>query len=150
MRFNVIFKKQNPAYNKEYANEFQYGEESENNQKTLYSTTYGLKDEVFDFEIIRNGNFELNGLYQNGETLKEVFTNMFLVKCFNSNEVNIATFGVSNKLIDRTLKAYDKKRNITRFYYYLKPDGSFTELCKGILVSNKDIPKTMVEKKQVK
>ena len=56
MRFNVIFKQKNPEYDKEYAKQYHFGKESENNQKDLWSSTYGLNDDVTEYSITENGN----------------------------------------------------------------------------------------------
>jgi hypothetical protein len=146
MRFNVIFKQKNPEYDKEYAKEYHFGKESENNQKDLWSSTYGLNDDVAEYSITENGNFNLKGTLTSGDKINELIPNMQILKCFDNEKIEIGTFGVSLNLIDKTHKAFDKKHNITRYYYYLKPNTKFVELKNGLFVNTDDMPEKLIKK----
>ena len=146
MRFNVIFKQKNPEYDKTYAKQYHFGKESENNQKDLWSSTYGLNDEVSEYSITENGDFNLKGTLTSGEKINEFIPNIQILKCFDNQKNEIGTFGVSLNSIDKTHKAFDKKHNITRYYYYFKPNKEFAELKKGLFVDINDIPEKLIKK----
>jgi hypothetical protein len=146
MRFNVIFKQKNPEFNKEYAEQYHFGKESENNLKDLWSTTYGIDGDVTEYSITESGDYYLKGTLTNGELINEVIPSVQILKCFDSQHNVIGSFAVSSNLIDKTHKAFSKKHNITRYYYYLKPDQEFIELKNGVFVNVNDIPDKLFEK----
>ena len=146
MRFNVIFKQKNPEFNKEYAKEYHFGKESENNLKDLWSTTYGLKNDVKEYSITENGEYNLKGTLTNGEVVDELIPNMQILKCFDNEKNEVGNFAVSSNIIDKTHKAFSKKHNITRYYYYLKTDEEFIEVDNGVFINISDIPEKLIQK----
>lgn len=146
MRFNVIFKQKNPEFDIEYAKEYHFGKESENNLKDLLSTAYSLNNEVKEYSITENGEYNLKGTLTNGEVINELIPNMQILRCFDSEKNEVGNFAVSSNIIDKTHKAFNKKHNITRYYYYLKTNEEFIELKNGVFVNIIDIPIKLIKK----
>tara|TARA_B100001063_G_C16578624_1_gene459594 strand:- start:34 stop:492 length:459 start_codon:yes stop_codon:yes gene_type:complete len=146
MRFNVIFKQKNPEFDKEYAKEYHFGKESENNLKDLWSTTYSLNNDVKEYSITENGEYNLKGTLTNGEVIDELIPNMQILKCFDNEKNEVGNFAVSSNIIDKTHKAFNKKHNITRYYYYLKTNEEFIEVKNGVFVNISDIPEKLIQK----
>ena len=145
MRFKVIFKQKNPQFDKEYAKQYYDGKESVNNQKNLWSTTYTLDDDVKEYSISESGEYNLKGTLISGEEINEELTNMHILKCYDIKNVEIGSFGISQNLIEKTYKAFDKKHNITRYYFYLKTNAEFIELKKGVFVALNNIPEKLMQ-----
>lgn len=146
MRFRVIFKQKNQDFSKEYAEQYNFGKESNNNLKYLFDSTYGITVDVNEYSISENSNYKLQGTLDNGSLIDETISNMKILKCFDCENKHVSTFAVSVDLIDKTHKVYDKKHNITRYYFYLKPDKDFVELQRGVFVDIDSIPKVFIKK----
>jgi len=124
MKVQVIFRELNPNFNKDYANEYHFGKESENNLKINWSVTHEVSQEVKKISFLEKSMHTLRDKENNKEIVIDDVTALECIKV----DGEITRFAVSNSIIDKMHEVYQKKYNITRFYFYIKPGSDYIEL----------------------
>ncbi|SDY10216.1 hypothetical protein SAMN05444411_1256 [Lutibacter oricola] len=143
MRLQITIKQQNPNFNKDYADEYNFGKEGDGNWKDNWSRGYELQDEIEKLHIEKNVEYNLVGKLENGKEINVLIPNMTILKTVR-NDKTISQVAISTDLVKRTLKTpYNEKYNITRFYFYLKPRQDFFTIDNFTYILEKDIPKEL-------
>lgn len=144
MRVIITYREINPNYSQEYADQYHAGEESENNSKYYYSKSCELDAEIDRISIEKTTNREVKAVLNESKEVLINVENMYSLNCHINNEV-VATYSVSNLVLEKTYDVFNKKYNTMRVYFYLIPDSDFVFLTKSVCVSEKDINKLIHE-----
>lgn len=141
MRVDITFKRENPEYDQEYADEYHFGKESDNNWRYDFGESYSI-DDVKSIELRKKTARVIDGRYQ----VPKVNT----LFCYKENGTVIEV-SVSKSLIKKMQKTPSpKKYDILRFYFYLKPVSSNVVRCGGLnFFDVADIPKELTLQNEV-
>lgn len=141
MKLFIIFTQPNPNFDKQYAKEYHFGKESNNNLKNNWSIGYKISESIKELLVIENGEFHLTGTKAN-ENFDFIIPNMKILHCL-TKENELFNVAVSNSLILRTQCPYNKKYDTTRFYFYF----NFIEYInptETIFITKNDFPKELL------
>lgn len=138
MKLYVTFKRQNPDYNKDYAEEYHGGKESENNWKDDWSIGFKL-DDIDKIAIIKGGEISLRGKCRNEEKIDFLVPNMTILECYTENH-DVYKYAISKALLKNTHKVFNEKYDTMRFYFYLKPESDYFKIGDNCYVLKDDIP----------
>jgi hypothetical protein len=145
MKLSVTFKQQNPEFNKEYANEYHFGKESDGNRKDIWSRGLTYDEDIEEIKVIERGEFKLVGKNDDGENFEFLIPNMTILQGLAKSEV-IIEVAVSKSLIKRTHKVYNEKYKTLRFYFYFKATNDIINpIDSPIYIDIKDLPKELLE-----
>jgi len=142
MNLHLHFILVNSDFNQSIADDFNEGQESEDNIKHLWEDELVVNEPVTDFKIKHNENFFLRGLYPNDTPFSFEIRDVSIVDCKTISGTP-TQFAVSKKLIKKTEKVVDEKKNETHFYFYLKDELPFKNPMPGVYIINKDFPKEL-------
>ncbi len=142
MKFNVTFKLQNSDYNKEYAEQYHEGKESENNWKTIWSESWELSS-IKEYKVIKDKPFQLKGQKADGTEFDYAINNVTIVDCLTTDNHSIEIV-VSNKLIKKTHVARKQEYDITRFYFYFKDGVENCKVTDLIYIAVDDMPQELL------
>ncbi len=140
MKLNVSFKLINPDFDIENAKVYHNGKETENNHKYLWDETLTVENEIDNYEIIEDGEYSINNANVENGNNPIHFKNLVILKCLKNGNV-VQKFSVSKDLLEKKQVTPNKKYNITRIYFYLKPSNEIIKITDGFYVLKKDIPK---------
>ena len=146
MRVQVIFKQQNPEFDKEYANQYHLGKESDGNRKDNWSKSSGYFDDMKELKIIENGEFKFKFTKEDGTVTHYSVPNVTILQGLTADDKIGELAVVSKKLIQKTHNPYNAKYNISRFYFYLKPTDEYYELFESVYLIPDDLPKGLLVK----
>lgn len=141
MKLNVIFKQVDNDFNKEYADEYHFGKESENNRKYNWEVQYAV-DNTSEITLKENSALPLKGKLDNGVEIDTSIPNMNILECV-TEDGRKSIFAVSNSLLRNIHKTQNPKYKSSRYYYYLKDETKFADLGQGIFVDYNDLPQEM-------
>jgi hypothetical protein len=145
MKVIVSFKEQNPDYNKEYADTYHCGLESENNWKLNWQTALTIEGEIKETLIKDDTDFILKGSYKDsGEKFEFSIPNMKEFRVIFKNG-NTSSFAVSKSLLKSTYHNKNEKYNTSQYYFYFKPESDFIMPLDGLYIDTNDIPKELLE-----
>lgn len=142
MKFAVTICQVNPDFDQEYADQYHFVKESENNTKCHWSKTTEIS-KAEDFEVIENANFEL-ALKDNRNFL---IPNVYKLLCYDHQKNPVIEFVISKSLLEKTHSVYNKQYKTSRFYFYLN-DNEFVNLTENIYLSLSDFPKELLITKE--
>lgn len=141
MRLRVSIKQKNDEYSKDYADQYQFGEESVDNQKYNFNTSFDFQTNIDSIELLENQNLIIEGKYEDkNETIKFQLKNMTVLNCIKDNSI-YEMYAVSNDFIQQSHKASKEKTNKTYFTFYLKDTKDFENFGNNIYALKKDISK---------
>lgn len=145
MKVQVSMKQVNSEYDKEYADEYNFGEESNNNLKHNWSYSRDIYN-VTELKVIDKRDFVLSGRFNNGIKKEYTLPNMQILQCITESSKTVE-FAVSNELIIKTHKAKMNKYDVVRFYFYLKDKIELYKLKDAVYLIGKDYPKELLDLK---
>ena len=140
MRLNVSIKQKNDDYSQEYADEYEFGNESVNNQKYKWSVSFDYEKEIDEISILDNQELIILNPYQDNDDdeMKLLLKDMKVLKCLK-NEIVIEEYCVSHKLIERYIDTSKDKKSKTYFNFYLKDRADYIEFGRNIYALKSDI-----------
>lgn len=144
MKLHLTFKQSNTEFNKEYADEYHFGKESENNQKENWVKSYKISDNVTEFQVIEKGEYEFRGEFE-GKSFNYIIPDMKILKCLIDNELHVVS-AVSNKLLKLTKTYQDIKHNTSRIYYYFDQADQYIYPSDLVCIANEDFPEELLTK----
>lgn len=139
MKLVVTFIEKNPTYSKEYADQYQFGEESVDNPKNIYRKSAELSVDIDDLAFNPQDKFRLLGTLENGKAIDITLEDISTLVCVRHSKI-VSKFGISKSILEKTHNLYDKKYNTTRFYFYISPDCDYDFLTNNLCLSNNEIP----------
>jgi len=134
-KLKVVFKQQNPEFNKGYAREYFQGKESPGNHKDIWSRGYSLT--IKEFNYFSKTDYVFSFLQEEKEK-KKLLKNMTVLKCITEND-QLLEIVISKDLIKNVYKSEDKKYNIIKCYFYFKPRNDFQKIDDFMYLLNEDI-----------
>lgn len=143
MRLQVSIKQRNDEYSQEYADQYQFGEESVNNQKYNFSTSFDFETKIDSIELLKNQDLIIEGKYEDddkNEPVKLQLKNMTILNCIKDDNI-YEMYAVSDDFIHQSHKASKEKRNKTYFTFYLKDRKDFENFGHNIYALKKDVLK---------
>jgi len=140
MKVSISIKQINSEYNQEYADQYNFGRESENNQKYHFGTAWEI-DDVLSININKNSNYPIKILVENDKTVHSSIPNMTLIECLQKNDKKFC-FGVSNSLLDnkRTFAPHSFDEKANRYYLYIKDEMEFECINNTVFAATNDLP----------
>ncbi|MBZ9631613.1 hypothetical protein LB465_12555 [Salegentibacter sp. LM13S] len=134
MRLQINYKCINNDYSQEYADEYHWGKESENNQKYHWGKSFELPEVT---EVSKPDEpFKLRAELEDGTQLEKELENVYILRVrFEDGQKDYA---VSNLLLKNTHEAYSKKEGVKRFYFYLNEEPKAYEVLDGVYLTEKE------------
>jgi hypothetical protein len=129
----------NSDFNQGIADDFYDGQESEDNIKHLWEDELLVNEPVVDFKIKHNEPYVLNGLFANDKPFSFEIPNVTTINCTLKSGI-VSQFAVSKKLLKKTEKTVDEKKNETHLYFYMRDDQPFQNPIDGVYIVNADFP----------
>lgn len=142
MKVNINFKRIDDSYDQEYADTYNFGDESENNMKYDWGLSYAIEN-VKEIIVKNDADYALLGSKGNGEKINSSLKHMYLLDCV-SDDGTIRTFGASSSAVKNIHKA--QRNDVVNYYYYINSNTEFVELEKGLIVAAQDIPEEILKK----
>lgn len=143
MKLKVTFKEQNPDFNAEYAKEYHFGEESDGNMKDNWGMEFEIEDGVTDYKIIENTEYRFRGFTKNGVEFDHIIPNMTILQ-YTTTDGKSGDMAVSNNLLKGTHKVYQQKYQISRIYFYFKPQCRFIRSFNTVFIEEDIFPKELL------
>lgn len=139
MRVQVSLIEVNPEYSQQYADEYNFGKESENNMKSNWGNVYELKN-VKSVSLHDDEPFLLKGQVENGQDFEYLIPDVLIFRCMFLDGVK-REFAVSKSILKKTHQARNGRNDVTRFYFYINPEPEWVPLATNLCVDIKDVPK---------
>lgn len=143
MQVQVGFIKINPEYDQQYADEYHFEKESENNSRSNWGSEYGLKN-VKSVSLIDDEHFLLKGQSENGQDFEYLIPDVLIFRCMFEDGAK-REFAVSKSILKNTHQARNEKYDVTRFYFYINPEPEWVPLDRNLCVDLKDVPKELLK-----
>ena len=140
MKIQINFKVINADFDKEYANEYKDGEESDNNVKYHWACMYEEKD-AKSVELIENGTYELKGQFKDGTEFNLPIPYVTIFRCF-LEDGTVKDYAVSKSILNKTHQAHNEKYNTTRCYFYINSEPSSVEMG-NLVVNENEVPEEL-------
>ena len=143
MRVEVTFKMVNPDYDQEYADEYNFGKESVDNNKYNWSISWSF-DDIHNVKVA-NGDMEYPYLEvdENPDNVKIAKVPWMCVRELYRDDELIGVIGVSKSLLDRrVVKTAKETRGIPTlvYYFHLKPGIPYFKSGDFLYLTEAEIP----------
>lgn len=132
----------NSEFNQGLANDLHEGQETEDNIKHLWEDELKVSELVKDFKIRNNAIYTLAGYFPNGEEFRFEIWDMTIVDCITAAGKQMH-FAVSKKLLKKTEKIVDDKKEETHLYFYLRDSLPLENPMNGVYILKQDFPKEL-------
>lgn len=127
------------------ADDLHGGQETEDNIKYLWEDEFMVPQPVKDFKIRNNAVYTLAGYFPNGEKFSYEIWNTTITDCITVTGKKMQ-FAVSKKLLRKTEKIVDAKKEETHLYFYLRDSLPMENPMNGVYLLEKDFPKELKNK----
>ena len=142
MNLHLHFILVNSEFNQAFADDLHHGQESEDNIKYLWEDEFKVSESIREFKIKNNTAYLLAGYYANDKPFRFEIPDMTICTCITESGNNIQ-FGVSKRLLKKTEKVVDDKKDETHFYFYLSDAYSMENPMNGVYILEQDFPKEL-------
>lgn len=112
----------NSEFNQDYADEYQFGEESVDNMKYHFSQSFEI-DNIDKVSFVENSEI----LYELKKGIQLLFEKVTILCCYQKEEL-IAAYSVSTELLIKTHEIFKKGQNKKYCYFYLKDNIEFQKI----------------------
>lgn len=140
LKLKIAFKQINSEYSQDYADEYQFGEESVDNQKYHWSVSFEVKSRIDKISILKSQNLHLVDQTNRENPQEYLIDEVTVFECYKKDEL-YAEYAVSDKLIEKIFNVYKESEDTRYCYFYLKDKTEYVELRNHIYVLQKDIRK---------
>ena len=145
MKFTLRVKAVNPDFDREHAEQFHEGKESEDNILYLWEDELAVKRDVVSFKVKNNAVYLLEG-----ETGKEKFSHEIhsctIIEC-TLDDGSITQFPFSKRIIKETDYKKSKDEKQLWFFVYLKAKMKIVSPFEGAYFAKEDFPFDLPEVK---
>lgn len=131
----------NSEFNQGVANDLYGGQESEDNIKHLWEDEFKVSESVKEFKIKNNATYILAG-YSGKDLFNFEIPDMTICDCIPESGNNMQ-FAVSKKLLKKTEKIVDDKKDETHLYFYLRDALPMENPMNGVYILKQDFPKAL-------
>jgi hypothetical protein len=145
MKLYITIKQQNTSFDKKYADQYNFGKESNDNQK--YNWSYGFKvpEDVIEFNIVDEATFRLFGRKENNEAFDFLIPGVTVINCLTSDNKQIHVAALSKNLIKKKQITPNNKYETVRLYFYLDDKIDFVQPSKAVYIDSKAFPKELLK-----
>jgi len=134
MTIQLSFKCINEDYSQDYADEYHWGKESENNQKYHWGKSFDVLDVT---EVSKPEEpFKLRAELEDGTQLEKEIDNVYILRV--NYEDGQKDYAVSRKLLNKTHDTYKNKEGKKRFYFYLNSEPEAIEVINGVYLTEEE------------
>jgi hypothetical protein len=137
----------NSEFSQGFADDLHEGQESEDNIKYLWEDEFKVSEPVREFKIKNNSSYMLEGYLPGDEKFSFEIPEMSVCDCLTESGERMY-FAVSKKLIKKTEKRIDEKKDETHMYFYLKDSLPMENPMNGVYILRTDFPKELKKVKQ--
>lgn len=137
----------NSEFSQGLAADLYNGEESEDNIKHLWEDEFKVAEPVKEFKIRNNAPYTLAGYYPDETQFSFEINEMTVIDC-TTEAGGTMQFAVSKKLVKKTEKIPDEKKNETHMYFYLRDTFPMENPMNGVYIVKTDFPKELKPKKE--
>ncbi|MGY6648229.1 hypothetical protein [Wenyingzhuangia sp. IMCC45574] len=109
----------NSKFSQDYADQYEFGEESVNNMKYNYSIAIEIDKVSF--------NEDTRILYELKKGIKFLFEKVTVLCCYQKEKL-VAAYSFSTELLIKTHEIFKKEQNKKYCYFYLRDDVEFKEI----------------------
>lgn len=138
MKAQINFKVINPDFNQEYANEYNFGKENENNTKYEWEKRYEIINTT-SVELINTSTYKLKGKHEDGEVFEISIPNVTIFR-FHLESGSDLDFAVSKSLLNKTHQVSNEKYNTTRCYFYINSEPERIVLTGNLIINVNELP----------
>lgn len=144
-QLHVTFRQLNSAFDKEYADTYNFGRETNENMRFHWSNTLGV-EKVDNLEIISNSSYYVKMPNENNGFDKVEIPNMTILKCYNREEL-VTAFAISKELLDKNFGIEKTNKGGKKYYYFtLKDNVIFVNPLSGLYISPDTVPRIIKDK----
>ena len=131
----------NPDFSQGFADDLHNGQESEDNIKHLWEDELKVSEPVKEFKVRNNAEYTLAGYLPDDTQFSFDIPEVTVCDCTTASGQKMQ-FAVSKKLIKKTQKIIDDKKDETHMYFYLRGLPMENPM-DGIYILKKDFPKEL-------
>jgi hypothetical protein len=133
MQVKITLRQLNPNFDKEYAQQYYNGKESDGNWKYNWSITAAASANISSYKKVDNTEFEFG---------TAVIKNVTVLEFITDNNVN-DNLVISNKLIDKIHIAEREAYSTTHIYVYFKNTNEFYTIADKVYIACEDCPEEL-------
>lgn len=142
MQLHIHFIQLNSKFDQKLADDLFEGEETEDNIKHLWEDDLTVSEPVQDFKIVNNTTYTLAGYFPDEKPFSFEIPDMTLVNV-TAESGNKMQFAVSKKLLRKTDKRTDEKKEETHLYFYLSDVHPMINPMNGVYILKQDFPQAL-------
>jgi hypothetical protein len=135
----------NSDFSQGFADELYDGQESEENIKHLWEDEFKVSESVKEFKIKNNTTYTLAGFLPNNNEFSYEIGDMTVINCI-TKAGNSMQFAVSKKILKKTSKYVNEKKNETHLFFYLRDTHEIENPMNGVYILKSDFPKELSKK----
>ena len=141
MKVNVTFSRLDPKYRQEYADEYEFGEESSSNSKVISQMSFQT-DKVKKYSIKKNQVYHLRGF--KGENEFDIpIGKMTILNCILEDGTE-TQYAISDELMEKApSNSKSLKRNTANISFYLNDKKKIRPI-PGVYISVNDLPNEFI------
>ncbi len=142
MNLHLHFIQVNSEFSIGLANDLYNGEESEDNIKHLWEDELKVSEPIKEFKIRNNVPYTLAGFFPDDNQFSFEIPEMTVCDCITEKGEKMQ-FAVSKKILKKTEKIVDEKKNETHMYFYLRDTFPIENPMNGVYIVKSDFPKEL-------
>ncbi len=145
MNLHLHFIQLNSEFSQGFADDLHEGQESEDNIKHLWEDELKVSEPITEFKIKNNTSYTLAGYFPDNTEFNFEINDVTVIDC-ETEKGTTMQFAVSKKLLKKTDKVVDDKKNETHLYFYLRDTHEIETPMNGVYIIKTDFPKALRKK----
>lgn len=145
MNLHLHFIQVNSEFSQGFADDLHEGQESEDNIKHLWEDELKVSEPITEFKIKNNTSYTLAGFFSDNTEFNFEINDVTVIDCETEKGTKMQ-FAVSKKLLKKTDKVVDDKKNETHLYFYLRDTHEIENPMNGVYIIKTDFPKELRKK----
>jgi hypothetical protein len=145
MNLHLHFIQVNSEFSQGFADDLHEGQESEDNIKHLWEDELKVSEPIKEFKIKNNTSYTLAGYFPDNTEFNFEINDVTVIDCETDKGTKMQ-FAISKKLLKKTDKIVDDKKNETHLYFYLRDTHEIENPMNGVYIVKTDFPKELRKK----
>ena len=145
MNLHLHFIQVNSEFSQGFADDLHEGQESEDNIKRLWEDELKVSEPITEFKIKNNTSYTLAGFFPDNTEFNFEINDVTVIDCETEKGTKMQ-FAISKKLLKKTDKVVDDKKNETHLYFYLRDTHEIENPMNGVYIIKTDFPKELRKK----
>ena len=137
-KLSIDYRKLNPDFDQEYADEYHLKKESDGNWKYNDRYVY-LIEEIIGIEEIIHKVYELQIVNNKNVMYNLILKNILEIKCLSTDNL-IESFFISKSIVKKKKKSPPNNKKLIRYYIDMNENPVSIQLLKGSFIDIEDIP----------